>query len=184
MLAGLLTRRWCKSPKAFVSDSLQKKSLVSIMIKVCWPCMTLHPLLSSMCYLGYKSPCWKKSYGPCSLSSVSPCRFFLVSFSFLLSLLFLQAKVIGTWGYIDFPRKPIIIRALILSTDAIPLNRQRRHPEGIPGSNRGWTPVVFTTFFNLSLNFAIRSSWSGPQSAPALVFADCIELLHLQLQKT
>ena len=36
--------------------------------------------------------------------------------------------------------------------------------------------VVFPTFFNLSLNFAIRSSWSEPQSTPNLVFADCIEL--------
>ena len=69
-----------------------------------------------------------------------PVSFFLVSFSFLLSLLFLQAKVIGAWRYIDFPHKPIIIRPLILSTDAIPF-RQRRHPEGIPGSNQGWTPV-------------------------------------------
>ena len=40
--------------------------------------------------------------------------------------------------------------------------------------------VVFPTFFNLSLNLAIRSSW---QSAPCLVFADCIELLHLWLQR-
>src|SRR5574337_53275 len=39
--------------------------------------------------------------------------------------------------------------------------------------------MVFPTFFNLSLNLAIMSSWSGPQSAPGLVFADCIELLHL-----
>ena len=38
--------------------------------------------------------------------------------------------------------------------------------------------MVFPTFFNLSLNFAIRSSWSEPQSTPALVFAACIELLH------
>ena len=30
---------------------------------------------------------------------------------------------------------------------------------------------VFTTFFNLILNLAIRSSWSEPQSAPGLVFA-------------
>ena len=29
---------------------------------------------------------------------------------------------------------------------------------------------VFPTFFNLSLNFAIRSPWSEPQSAPALVW--------------
>ena len=43
--------------------------------------------------------------------------------------------------------------------------------------------VVFLTFFNLSLNFATRSPWSEPQSAPGLVFADCIELLHLWLQR-
>ena len=35
--------------------------------------------------------------------------------------------------------------------------------------------MVFPTFFNLSLNLAIRSSLSEPQSAPGLVFADCIE---------
>ena len=34
--------------------------------------------------------------------------------------------------------------------------------------------MVFPTFFNLSLNLAIRSSWSEPQSAPSLVFADCM----------
>ena len=34
------------------------------------------------------------------------------------------------------------------------------------------------TFFILSLNLSIRSSRSEPQSAPSLVFADCIELLH------
>ena len=38
--------------------------------------------------------------------------------------------------------------------------------------------VVFPTFLNLSLNLAIRISWSEPQSAPSLVYADCIELLH------
>ena len=43
--------------------------------------------------------------------------------------------------------------------------------------------MVFPTFFNLSLNLAIRSSWSEPQSAPGLVFVDCIEHLHLWLQK-
>ena len=42
---------------------------------------------------------------------------------------------------------------------------------------------VFPTFFNLSLNLAIRSSWSEPQSAPGLVFVDCIELLHLCMQR-
>ena len=38
--------------------------------------------------------------------------------------------------------------------------------------------VVFPTFFNFSLNLA-RSSRSEPQSAPSLVFANCIELLSL-----
>ena len=41
--------------------------------------------------------------------------------------------------------------------------------------------VVSPTFFSLSLNFARRSSWSESQSAPGLVFADYIELLHLWL---
>ena len=43
--------------------------------------------------------------------------------------------------------------------------------------------VVYPKFFNLSLNIAIRSSRSEPQSAPSPVFADCIELLHLWLQR-
>ena len=34
--------------------------------------------------------------------------------------------------------------------------------------------VVFPTFFNLSLKLAIRSAWSEQQSAPSLVFTDCI----------
>ena len=43
--------------------------------------------------------------------------------------------------------------------------------------------VVFPTFFNLCLKLPIRSSWSEPQSAPSLVFADCIELFHVLLQR-
>ena len=33
--------------------------------------------------------------------------------------------------------------------------------------------MIFPTFFNLSPNFATRSSWSEPQSTPVLVFANC-----------
>ena len=44
--------------------------------------------------------------------------------------------------------------------------------------------VVFPTFFNLVLNVAIRCSRSEPQSVPVLVFADCVELLDLQPQRT
>ena len=43
--------------------------------------------------------------------------------------------------------------------------------------------VAFPTFFNLSLNLSMRHSWSEPQSAPSLVFADCIELLHIWLHR-
>ena len=41
----------------------------------------------------------------------------------------------------------------------------------------------FSTFFNFSLNLAIRSSWPEPQSVPSLVLDACIELLHLWLQR-
>ena len=44
-------------------------------------------------------------------------------------------------------------------------------------------PRIFPTFFNINLNFAIRSSWSEPQLASGLVFVDCIERLHLWLQR-
>ena len=33
-----------------------------------------------------------------------------------------------------------------------------------------WSLMVFPSFFNLSLNFAVRSLWSEPQSAPSLCF--------------
>ena len=43
--------------------------------------------------------------------------------------------------------------------------------------------LLFPVFFSLSMNFAMRSWWSEPQSAPGLVFADCIQLIHPQLQR-
>ena len=50
-------------------------------------------------------------------------------------------------------------------------------------------PVVFPTFFppiffNLSLNFTIRSSLSESQAIPGLIFTGCIVLLLLWLQRT
>ena len=63
----------------------------------------------------------------------------------------------------------------------------RGHKESDTTEQLNWTElnglVVFSTFFDFSLNLAIRSSWSEPQSAPSLVFVDCIELLHLWLQR-
>ena len=43
--------------------------------------------------------------------------------------------------------------------------------------------VKWFSLLCLSLNFTIWSLWSEPQSAPSLGFADCIELLHLRLQR-
>ena len=43
--------------------------------------------------------------------------------------------------------------------------------------------LAFPIFFNLSLNFVIRSLWAEPQLAPSIVFATCIELLHIWLQR-
>ena len=42
---------------------------------------------------------------------------------------------------------------------------------------------VFPTLLNLSLSLAIRGLRTEPQSAPNLVFDDCIELLHHWLQR-
>ena len=58
-----------------------------------------------------------------------------------------------------------------------------RNPKGFGFRSYLNCLVVFPTFFNLSMNLAMRSSWSEPQSAPGLVFADCIKLLHLWLQR-
>ena len=44
--------------------------------------------------------------------------------------------------------------------------------------------VVVGLLYGIDLSFAIRSSWFEPQSVPGLVFNDCIELLHLWLQRT
>ena len=40
--------------------------------------------------------------------------------------------------------------------------------------------MVFPTFFNLSLNFAMKISLSEPQSASIILFSDCMELLLLE----
>ena len=52
------------------------------------------------------------------------------------------------------------------------------------GFNLGHTWMVeWFSLLSSSLNFAIRSSCSEPQSTPSLVFADCIDLLHHWLQR-
>ena len=69
---------------------------------------------------------------------------------------------------------PSAFAEVVRSSDAIDRKSEEDWLNGL---------VVFPTFFILSMNLAIWSSWSEPQSAPGLVFADCIELLHLWLQR-
>ena len=44
-------------------------------------------------------------------------------------------------------------------------------------------PSGFPYFLQFKSEFCNKESWSEPLSAPSLVFADCIELLHLWLQR-
>ena len=57
------------------------------------------------------------------------------------------------------------------------------YPQG-PAHSFLWSSLLsFLYFLQCKPEFSIRSSWFEPQSAPGLVFSDCIELLHLQLQR-
>ena len=43
--------------------------------------------------------------------------------------------------------------------------------------------LFFLVLFSLSLDFAMRSWWSESKSDPGLIFTDCTQLLHHQLQR-
>ena len=91
--------------------------------------------------------------------------------------------MLAIWSLVPLPflnqSLTIVLQALWLS-DLIPwiyLSLPLYNRKGFEWS------CGFPTFFNLSLNLAIRSPWPEPQSALSPVFADCIELLHLWLQR-
>ena len=91
----------------------------------------------------------------------------------------------GSWSLLPLQsHEPpsIVLQSLCLS-DLIPWIWLSLPLYNCKGFDFGHTWLVFPIFFNFSLNLAIRSSWSEPQSAPSLVFADCIELFHLWLQR-
>ena len=76
----------------------------------------------------------------------------------------------------------ILLQAVCLS-DLILWNYLSLPLHNHKGFDLGHTWMVFfPAFFNLDLNLEIRSSWSEPQSATGLVFANCIEL-HLWLKR-
>ena len=137
------------------------------------------------------SPCY--SLELCIIFPFLPCFSFLI-FSQLFvgppQMAILLFCISFSWGWswslppVQCHEPPsIVLQALYLS-DLIPwiyLSLPLYNCKGFKSYLNGL--VVFPTFFNLSLNLAIRSSWSELQSAPGLVFADCIELLHLWLQR-
>ena len=140
------------------------------------------------------SPCY--SLELCSDECIFP---FLFAFC-LFSQLFIrppQTTILAfcisfSWGWLWLPppiqchKLPSIVLQVFCLSDLIPwiyLSLLLYNHKGFDYRSYLNGLVVFPIFFNLSLNFAIRSSWSEPHSPPSLVFADCIELLHLQLQR-
>ena len=106
------------------------------------------------------------------------------SFKAFLSLLAILWNSAFSWIYLSFSPLPFT-SLLYLSICKASLATL---PSCIPLSFRWfWStppiqcygPLFFPTFLNLSMNLATRSSWSESQSAPSLVFADCIELLSI-----
>ena len=68
----------------------------------------------------------------------------------------------------------IILQALCLSDliSWIDLSLPLYNHKGFDLGHTGMVFLLFPTFLNLILNLSIRSSWSEPQSAPGLIFAD------------
>ena len=105
-------------------------------------------------------------------------KYFLSISNFLEEISSLSHSVVFLYFFAPSPRKAFLSLLAILGT--------LHSKEYIFPLLICLSPLFFSQLFvrppqtvNLILNLAIRSSWSQPQSAPGLVFADCIELLHL-----
>ena len=111
---------------------------------------------------------------------------YLSFLSFLLLLFFAQLSIkppqpttLHFFGMVLVTTSCILLWTSIRSysgtlTDLIPWIYSSPSLYNQKGFDLGHTWMVFPIFFNLSLNYAIRSSWSEPQSAPDLAFADYI----------
>ena len=124
------------------------------------------------------------SFFPLPFTSFFPQLFASSDNQFALLRLFFLGVVLVTASCTVVQTSSVVLQALCLP-DLVPwvcllppLCNHRGWIQAIPE----W-PSGFPYFFSLSLNFAIRSWWSEPQSTPGLVFADCIEL-YLWLQIT
>ena len=142
------------------------------------------------------SPCysWNSAFR-CLYLFFSPFPFASLLFSAICNWLPLQTTslpccISSSWGYFWPPPPvkcykplPIVLQALylldlipwicfchcIITGDLILI---------IPEWSGG-----FPYFLQFKFDLAFRSSWCEPQPGPGLVFADCIELLHLQIQR-
>jgi len=96
-------------------------------------------------------------------------RHFAFLHFFFLGMVFIPVSYTMSWTYIHSSSGTLSIRSSPLKSvsyihSVIIRIWFRSYLNGL---------LVFPPFFNFSLNLAIRSSWSEPQSAPGLVFADC-----------
>ena len=108
----------------------------------------------------------------CLLSFLSP-NFLLPFHKYLSCECSILNTVIGAWGTNKMQSGMNIIKTCFRSTVRMQCMSPGPLVNSYPPSQHWWFRsylnelVVFPTFFNLSLNFAIRSSWSEPQSAPS-----------------
>ena len=112
----------------------------------------------------------------CKASSDS--HFDLLHF-FILGMVLIPVSCTMSWTYVHSSSGTLSIKSSPLN----PFLTSTVKSEGILFRSYLNGLVVIFTFFNFSLNLTIRCSWSEPQSAPSLVFTDCIELLHLWMQR-
>ena len=121
------------------------------------------------------------------VTSRNECCFHFASISSFFLELFLHWSPVAHWALIDWWSSFFSILSFCLFIMFIGFSKQE-YWSGLPFPSpvafillNGL--VVFPMFFNLSLKFVIRSSWSEPLSTTGLVFVDYIEVLHLQLQR-
>jgi len=93
---------------------------------------------------------------------------------FFLGLVLITASCTMLWTSVHSSSGTLSVRSNPLNL-SLPLYNHKGFGLVIPDWSSGFP------YFSLSLNFAL-SLWSEPQSAPG-IFTDCIELLHLHLQR-
>ena len=172
-----------------ISNFLEEISSLSYSIV----CLYFFALITEEGFLCFLATLWNSafrwiylSYSPLPLASLLFSAICKASSDNILSFC-----IYFSWGWsLSLPpvqcHEPLslVLRALCLP-DIIPwiyLSLSLYNHKGFDSIIPEWSTGI-PYFLQLNLNFATRSSWSEPQSAPGLIFADYIELLHLWLQR-